>query len=78
MTRLIKLFCFTTVEVYSQLQCLTRGGSPVRVVKGRDSLSRVCGFESQHRIQDRHFSQQFEVKIYQNYNVCFIRPKQMK
>ena len=33
------------------------------MVMGRDSLSKVCGFESQHRILDGHFSRVFVVKI---------------
>ena len=32
------------------------GGSPGRVVKGGDSLSVACEFESRHRILDGHFS----------------------
>ena len=39
---------------------------------GGDSHSKGCGFESQHRILDGHFSHIFVVKIC---NVCLQRPK---
>ena len=38
-------------------------GSPGLVVKGGDSKSEGCGFESRHRILDGHFSHLFVVKI---------------
>ena len=38
-------------------------GSPGLVVKGRDSCSEGCGFESRHCILDGHFSHIFVVKI---------------
>ena len=40
-----------------------QGGSPGLVVMGRDSSSKGCGFESQYRILDIHFSHTFVVKI---------------
>ena len=43
-------------------KALRQGGSPGLVVMGRDSPE-GCGFESQHRILDGHFSQIFVVKI---------------
>ena len=39
------------------------GGSPGLVIMGGDSCSEGCGFESQHRILDGHFSRLFVVKI---------------
>ena len=42
------------------------------MVMGGDSCSEGCGFESQHRILDGHFSHLFVVKIC---NVCLKRPK---
>ena len=38
-------------------------GSSGLVVKGGDSCSKGCGFESQHRILDWHFSHLFVAKI---------------
>ena len=47
------------------------GGSPGLVVIGDDFCTRGRGFESLHRIPDRHFSHEFVVKI-----VLFVlRPK---
>ena len=37
--------------------------SPGLVVMGGDSCSKGCGFKSQHRILDGHFSHLFVVKI---------------
>ena len=39
---------------------------------GGDSRSKGCGFESQHRVLDGHFSHIFVLKIC---NVCLKRPK---
>ena len=39
------------------------GGSPGLVVMGGDSCLKGCGFESQHRILDGHFSHLFVEKI---------------
>ena len=39
------------------------GGNPGPVVIGGDSRSEGCVFESQHHIQDGHFSHIFVVKI---------------
>ena len=39
------------------------GGSPGLVVMRGDSCSEGCGFESQHRILNGHFSHIFVVKI---------------
>ena len=48
-------------------------GSPGLVVKGRDSCSEGCGFESRHRILDGHF---FTYICCKNCNdVCLKRPK---
>ena len=38
------------------------GGSPGLVVMGRDLQVEGCGFESQHRLLDGHFTHQFVVK----------------
>ena len=43
------------------------GGSPGLVVMGGNSCSKGCGFKSQHRILDGHFSHYFVVK-----NVLFV------
>ena len=40
------------------------------MVKGRDSHSEGCGFESRHRILDGHF-----FTYCKNCNVCLKRPK---
>ena len=42
------------------------------MVMGGDSRSEGCGFESQHRILDGHYSHIFVAKIC---NVCLKRPK---
>ena len=34
------------------------------MVKGGDSCSKGCGFESHHRILDGHFSHLFVAKVY--------------
>ena len=39
------------------------GGSPGPVVKGGDSCSKGCVFESQRHLLDGHFSHLFVVKI---------------
>ena len=39
-------------------------GSPGLLVMGEDSWSEGCGFESQTRILDGHFSQIFVVNMY--------------
>ena len=41
-----------------------RRDHPGLVVMGRDSRSERRGFESQHRIQDGHFSHIFVVKLH--------------
>ena len=45
------------------LNILSWGGSPAVVGMGEYSCSKSCGFESQHRILDTHFSHLFDVKI---------------
>ena len=52
---------------------LNKGGSPSLVVMGRDSCSKVRGFESQHRILDGQFSKCFFSKKCND--VCLKRPK---
>ena len=51
-------YCEARKEVFLGL-----GGGPGLVVRGGDSCSRGCGFKSQHRILDRHFSHLFVIKI---------------
>ena len=55
---------------FKQLECEV--GSPGLVVKGRDSRSEGCGFESRHRILDGHF---FTYICCKNCIVCLKRPK---
>ena len=47
-------------------------GSPGLVVMGRDSRSKGCGFEFQHRILGGHF---FTYNCCENCNVFLKRPK---
>ena len=52
---------FCSVKLCDQNESIQK--SPGLVVIGGDSCSKGCGFESQHRRLDEHFSHIFVVKI---------------